>query len=93
MQLLKHDLPTPVLLVNLDDLESNIAKLQTAASLARKQLRPHVKAHKCVEIARRQIHGWIPLDYLLGCRGGRWTSDGLYILRSSHASGGVEQYG
>src|SRR5678815_2517495 len=56
MQLLKHDLPTPVLLVNLDDLESNIAKLQTAASSARKQLRPHVKAHKCVEIARRQVH-------------------------------------
>ena len=56
MQLLKHDLPTPVLLVNLDDLESNIAKLQTAASSARKQLRPHVKAHKCIEIARRQIH-------------------------------------
>jgi 3-hydroxy-D-aspartate aldolase len=56
MQLLKHELPTPALLVNLDDLESNIAKLQSAASAARKQLRPHAKAHKCVEIARRQLH-------------------------------------
>jgi 3-hydroxy-D-aspartate aldolase len=56
MQLFKHDLPTPALLVNLDDLESNIAKLQAAASAAHKQLRPHAKAHKCVEIARKQIH-------------------------------------
>src|SRR5678815_1639898 len=56
MQLSKSDLPTPALLVNLDDLESNIAKLQSKVSSSRKQLRPHVKAHKCVEIARRQIH-------------------------------------
>ena len=56
MQLHKYDLPTPALLVNLDDLESNIAKLQAAASAARKQLRPHAKAHKCIEIARRQVH-------------------------------------
>jgi D-serine deaminase-like pyridoxal phosphate-dependent protein len=53
---LKHDLPTPALLVNLDDLESNIAKLQGAVSAAHKQLRPHAKAHKCLEIARRQVH-------------------------------------
>src|SRR5215510_5067318 len=52
----KRDLPTPALLVNLDGLESNIAKLQAAVSAARKQLRPHAKAHKCVEIARRQVH-------------------------------------
>jgi D-serine deaminase-like pyridoxal phosphate-dependent protein len=56
MQLLKHDLPTPALIVDLDDLESNLTRLQSAVSAARKQLRPHVKAHKCVEIARRQVH-------------------------------------
>src|SRR5512134_1748716 len=56
MQLLKKDLPTPALLVDLDKLESNIAKLQSAATAAHKQLRPHAKAHKCVEIARRQVH-------------------------------------
>lgn len=55
MQLLKQNLPTPALLVNLDDLESNIEKLQKAVSAAGKQLRPHAKAHKCVEIARRQV--------------------------------------
>jgi D-serine deaminase-like pyridoxal phosphate-dependent protein len=56
MQPLKRELPTPALLVNLDDLESNIHKLQKAVSDAQKQLRPHAKAHKCVEIARRQVH-------------------------------------
>src|SRR5688500_4067268 len=56
MQLLKHDLPTPALVVNLDFLESNLTPLPHAVSAARKQLRPHAKAHKCVEIARRQVH-------------------------------------
>lgn len=51
----KSDLPTPVLLVNLDHLEANIAKMQAAVSAAGKQLRPHAKAHKCLEIARRQV--------------------------------------
>ena len=55
MQLLKGDLPTPALLVSLDDLESNIRQLQKAVSAANKQLRPHAKAHKCLEIARRQV--------------------------------------
>lgn len=55
MRRLKRDIPTPALLVDLDYLESNILKLQGAVSTAGKQLRPHAKAHKCVEIARRQI--------------------------------------
>lgn len=52
---LKSDLPTPALLVNLDCLESNITKMQAAVSASGKQFRPHAKAHKCVEIARRQV--------------------------------------
>jgi 3-hydroxy-D-aspartate aldolase len=56
MRVFKQDLPTPALVVNLDDLESNIATLQAAVSKAHKQLRPHAKAHKCIEIARRQVH-------------------------------------
>ena len=51
----KADLPTPALLVNLDDMESNIARMQAAVTAAGKRLRPHAKAHKCVEIARRQV--------------------------------------
>lgn len=56
MQLLRDNLPTPALVVDVDALDSNIVKLQKAATAARKQLRPHAKAHKCVEIARRQVH-------------------------------------
>jgi 3-hydroxy-D-aspartate aldolase len=51
----KSELPTPALLVDLERLESNIAKMQAAVTAAGKQFRPHAKAHKCVEIARRQM--------------------------------------
>jgi D-threonine aldolase len=46
------DLPTPALLVDADILEDNIAVM--AAVLPGDRLRPHVKAHKCTGIARRQ---------------------------------------
>jgi D-serine deaminase-like pyridoxal phosphate-dependent protein len=55
MGLCKFDLPTPSLLVDLDRLESNLRKLQETITAAGKNLRPHAKAHKCVEIARRQV--------------------------------------
>ena len=51
----KFDLPTPALLVDLDRFESNLRKMQVAVTRSGKQLRPHAKAHKCVEIARRQV--------------------------------------
>ncbi len=53
--LLKTEVPTPALLVDLDLLEANIDRMAQAAKTAGKQLRPHVKAHKCVEIARLQV--------------------------------------
>jgi D-serine deaminase-like pyridoxal phosphate-dependent protein len=46
------DLPTPALLVDSDALDDNIAVM--AAVLPGDRLRPHVKAHKCTGIARRQ---------------------------------------
>jgi len=55
MHLSKADLPTPALLVDLELLEANIEKMQTAVSAAGKKLRPHAKAHKCVELASRQL--------------------------------------
>jgi D-serine deaminase-like pyridoxal phosphate-dependent protein len=55
LQSSKFDLPTPALLVDLDRFESNIQKMQTAVSQSGKQLRPHAKAHKCVDISRRQM--------------------------------------
>lgn len=48
------DLPTPALLVELDRLDANIARMQRRADRLGVALRPHVKTHKCVEIARRQ---------------------------------------
>ncbi len=51
----KRNLPTPSLLVDLDCFERNIERMQSAVAKAGKQLRPHAKAHKCVEIARQQI--------------------------------------
>lgn len=51
----KHELPTPALVVDLDVMEANIAAMQSAVGGAGKALRPHAKAHKRVEIAKRQI--------------------------------------
>jgi D-serine deaminase-like pyridoxal phosphate-dependent protein len=47
-----HDLITPALLVDAAVLEHNLRAMSTALPGAR--LRPHVKAHKCTELARRQ---------------------------------------
>jgi D-serine deaminase-like pyridoxal phosphate-dependent protein len=49
------ELATPALLVDIDRLERNIARM--AASYARTgiALRPHVKTSKCWEVARRQL--------------------------------------
>jgi D-serine deaminase-like pyridoxal phosphate-dependent protein len=46
------DLPTPALIVQADALERNLAEM--AAALPGDRLRPHVKAHKCTELAKRQ---------------------------------------
>jgi D-serine deaminase-like pyridoxal phosphate-dependent protein len=51
-----HDLQTPALVVERRDLEHNLATM--AAALPGRKLRPHVKAHKCVALARLQAeHG------------------------------------
>ena len=47
-----NDLQTPALLVDAEGVKSNIAAMAEALPGAR--LRPHVKAHKCTELARRQ---------------------------------------
>ena len=51
----KADLTTPCLILDLDLLESNIAKMAAHAKAAKINLRPHGKTHKCPEIAVRQI--------------------------------------
>jgi D-threonine aldolase len=49
---LVSEVPTPALLVDADALDRNIATI--AAALPGDRLRPHVKAHKCTSLARRQ---------------------------------------
>jgi D-serine deaminase-like pyridoxal phosphate-dependent protein len=55
LPLSKHDLPTPALIADLDALERSLARMADAVRASGKQLRPHGKAHKCPDIARRQI--------------------------------------
>ncbi len=51
----KDDLPSPALLIDIEALEANIAKMSQHARAHSLQLRPHAKTHKCPEVARRQI--------------------------------------
>ena len=49
----RSDLPTPALIVDIDILDRNIAVMRDWAVALGVNLRPHAKAHKCVEIAQR----------------------------------------
>lgn len=49
-----EDLPTPALLLDLDRLEANLQRMAERARSLGVALRPHIKTHKCVEIAERQ---------------------------------------
>jgi len=51
----KQEIPTPALLLDLDAFEASLARMAAHVKRMGKNLRPHAKAHKCVEIARRQI--------------------------------------
>jgi D-serine deaminase-like pyridoxal phosphate-dependent protein len=48
-------LDTPVPVVDLDRLDANLARWQAECDRLGLVNRPHVKTHKCVEIARRQL--------------------------------------
>ena len=54
-RLTRDDLPTPALTVDLDALESNIARMAKHARDTGRALRPHGKTHKCPQIARKLI--------------------------------------
>jgi 3-hydroxy-D-aspartate aldolase len=49
----RSDVPTPALLVDIDNLDRNIAVMRNGAREMGVALRPHAKAHKCIEIAQR----------------------------------------
>ena len=48
------DLPTPCLLIEKKRLEANLERMQAKAAVQQVALRPHIKTHKSVAIARRQ---------------------------------------
>jgi D-serine deaminase-like pyridoxal phosphate-dependent protein len=52
---MSRDLSTPYLMVDLDVLERNLQRMASSAQARGLALRPHVKTHKCLEIARRQV--------------------------------------
>jgi D-serine deaminase-like pyridoxal phosphate-dependent protein len=51
---LNADLPTPAALIDVDRLARNIARMQARADRLGVRLRPHVKTHKSVPVARLQ---------------------------------------
>jgi D-serine deaminase-like pyridoxal phosphate-dependent protein len=51
------DLPTPALLVERDRLEVNLQAMAETARASGVRLRPHIKTHKSLELARRQLEG------------------------------------
>ena len=50
-----RSLPTPALVLDTRALEHNLAKMQAAVRAQGLALRPHFKAHKSIQIARRQL--------------------------------------
>lgn len=50
-----EDVDTPALILDIDALERNLNKMAKFMEDSQCVLRPHVKTHKCAEIARRQI--------------------------------------
>eukprot|EP00198_Chlamydomonas_reinhardtii_P006209 XP_001695545.1 predicted protein [Chlamydomonas reinhardtii] len=58
-----HDVDTPALILDLDAFDRNCEKLKgVMAGFPGVAVRPHAKAHKCAEVARRQLQ-------LLGAKG------------------------
>jgi D-serine deaminase-like pyridoxal phosphate-dependent protein len=58
--LLKSQIRTPALLIDMEAMESNLKKMAGFFAAGPTQLRPHYKNHKCVALARRQLeHGAI----------------------------------
>jgi D-serine deaminase-like pyridoxal phosphate-dependent protein len=49
------DIETPAAVVDADRLESNLGRWQEHCDRHELANRPHVKTHKCVEIAQRQL--------------------------------------
>ena len=76
-----NDLSTPVLVVDIDRLDGNLERMAARSDALGVRLRPHIKTHKCIEIARKQEQ--------LGCAG--ITVSTLYEARvfATHGFGDI----
>jgi len=52
----KHDLDTPILLLDLDVVDSNIGKMAEYFRGVKADLRPHTNTHKTPMLAHKQIN-------------------------------------
>src|SRR5215203_1308444 len=52
-----HEIRTPSLLLDVDRVRKNAARIRETAQTNSVRLRPHIKTHKCVEVARIQTEG------------------------------------
>ena len=71
------ELPTPALLLDQSILERNLTRMQDRANTFGVSLRPHIKTHKCIQIANHQLE--------LGARG--ITVSTLFELEQFVAAG------
>ena len=53
--MLRDEIPTPALLLDLSAFESNVATMAAFVAARGKALRPHGKTHKCPEVAKRLV--------------------------------------
>ncbi len=51
----KEDLPTPSMILDQEIFQQNLEKMANHSKATGLKIRPHVKIHKCVDIAKRQI--------------------------------------
>ena len=51
----RYSVNTPALILDLDALERNVARMAATMASFGRELRPHAKSHKCSRIAQLQI--------------------------------------
>ena len=83
-----HDLETPAVLIDLDRLEANVARMAGKAREAGVGLRPHAKTHKVPEIGRMQMRaGAVGLSFAKTSEAEVFAQHGFTVRLVDVASG------
>ena len=85
--MLKSEIPTPALLLDLRAMESNLKKMAAFFGEGPTRLRPHYKNHKCVALAKRQMGRCDRDDLCDAGRGRPWWSGIQNILLADEIAG------